>query len=195
MAGSVVAKQRNRSAIGPPVIQTLRPLSTQRSPRRSARVCMLKMSEPASGSLAPLAPKSVPSHRPGQPPALLLVGAEGEDRHRDGPERGVQGEDQAGVGAAVAQRPPWRRPSWGRRPPGRRTRRAPAARGCRTGRIARNPPARTRPPSRLRLGDPPPASSAAANLAVASYHALALGQLVAHPSDLLPGPRVAVPGC
>ena len=64
--GSVVAKQRKRSAIGPPVIQTLRPFRTQRSPRRSARVVMLKMSEPASGSLAPLAPKLRPSHRPGR---------------------------------------------------------------------------------------------------------------------------------
>ena len=34
---------------------------------------------------------------------LLGLGAEGEDRHRDRPERGVQREDQPGVGAAVAQ--------------------------------------------------------------------------------------------
>ena len=61
LLGSVVAKQRKTSATGPPVIQTLRPLSTQRSLLRSARVFMLKMSEPASGSLAPLAPKWRPS--------------------------------------------------------------------------------------------------------------------------------------
>ena len=76
LVGSVVAKQRKRSATGPPVIHTLRPFKTQRSPLRSARVFMLKMSEPASGSLAPLAPKLRPSHRAGKVASLLGVGAE-----------------------------------------------------------------------------------------------------------------------
>ena len=46
------------------MIQVLRPFSTHPSPRRSARVCMPKMSEPASGSLAPLAPNKRPSQSP-----------------------------------------------------------------------------------------------------------------------------------
>ena len=101
--GSVLAKQRNRSAIGPAVIQVLRPFRTQPSPWRSARVCHAEDSEPASGSLAALAPSSRPSHRPGRYAPLLGLGAEREDRHRDRPERGVDREDQARVGAAVAQ--------------------------------------------------------------------------------------------
>ena len=64
--GSVLAKQRNNSAFGPAVIQVFRPFRTQPSPRRSARVVIAKMSEPASGSLAPLAPRTVPAQRPGK---------------------------------------------------------------------------------------------------------------------------------
>ena len=61
----MVAKTTKTSATGPPVIQIFRPLRTQQSPSRVARVVMLKMSEPAAGSLAALAPKRLPSQRPG----------------------------------------------------------------------------------------------------------------------------------
>ena len=101
--GSVVAKQRNRSATGPAVIQVLRPLRIQRSPRRSARVRMAKMSEPASGSLAPLAPSRLPSHRPGRYRRFWASVPKDDDRHRDRPQGGIEREDQPRVGTAVAQ--------------------------------------------------------------------------------------------
>ena len=64
--GSVLAKQTTRSAIAPLVIQVFCPFKIQPSRRRSARVCMLKISEPASGSLAALAPRILPLQRPGK---------------------------------------------------------------------------------------------------------------------------------
>ena len=66
LEGSVLAKQTTRSAMAPLVIQVLRPFKIQPSPCRTARVSMPKISEPAPGSLAALAPRSRPSHRPGR---------------------------------------------------------------------------------------------------------------------------------
>ena len=48
----VLAATVSRSATGALVTQVLVPRSTQRSPRRSARVVMLATSEPALGSVS-----------------------------------------------------------------------------------------------------------------------------------------------
>ena len=64
--GSVLARHTKMSAIRALVIQVLRPFKIQPSSCRSARVCIEKMSEPASGSLAALAPSRLPSHSPGR---------------------------------------------------------------------------------------------------------------------------------
>ena len=85
------------------MIQVLRPFKIQPSRCRSARVCIEKISEPASGSLAALAPSRLPSQSPGRYRRFLRLGAEGQDRHRGRPERRAGGEDQARVGAAVSQ--------------------------------------------------------------------------------------------
>ena len=61
------------------------------------------MSDPASGSLAPLAPKPAAVAQSRQVASLLRLGAERKDRHRDRPERRIEGENQAGVGTTVTE--------------------------------------------------------------------------------------------
>ena len=64
---------------------------------------MLKMSEPASGSLAALAPMRLPSHSPGRYRSRCAWRAVLEDRNRVGPQVRVEREEQALVARAVAQ--------------------------------------------------------------------------------------------
>ena len=64
------------------------PFTTQLPSRSSAVVRVAPASEPASGSVSANAASLLPGGEIGEPRALLLVGAEEEDRHR--PERRVR---------------------------------------------------------------------------------------------------------
>jgi hypothetical protein len=74
----------------PPLVQYIfAPLTTKCAPSRTAVVRMPCASEPAPGSVSPNAPIICPDASFGARQALLLLGAEGEDRERA--ERHVRG--------------------------------------------------------------------------------------------------------
>ena len=70
------------------VMNIFEPLTTQLPSRSSAVVRVLPASEPAPGSVRPNAASFAAGGEVGQPPLLLLLGAEEVDRHR--PERRVR---------------------------------------------------------------------------------------------------------
>ena len=72
------------------VMKIFEPFTTHSPSRSSARVRVAPASEPAPGSVRPNAAERAARGEIGEPLALLLLGAEEEDRHR--PERRVRGD-------------------------------------------------------------------------------------------------------